>query len=49
MDNETKKIILNGKELTEQEFLIEKDKLSQKKGVQLIQESGNVYTTRLHD
>lgn len=41
-----KKIILNGKELTEEEFLEEKKK-AEEKGIKLVEVSPNQYRTKL--
>lgn len=50
MSDETKKtIVLNGVELTEEEFNLKKQELNKQKGVQLIQESTGVYKTRFYD
>jgi hypothetical protein len=43
------KIIFNGKELTEEEFEEEKKKLTEKKGVKLVEVTKNEYKTRLLD
>ena len=50
MSDETKKkIVLNGIELTEEEFNLKKQEIEKQKGVQLIQESATVYKTRFYD
>jgi len=42
-------IELNGRKLTEQEFLLEKEKLLNSQGVELVEVSKGVYKTRLLD
>jgi hypothetical protein len=43
------KIIFNGKEITQEEFVVEKKKLQEKKGVELVEITTTEFKTRLLD
>jgi len=43
------KIVLNGKEITQEEFLLKKKQIEEEKNIQLVEVKNKIYKTRLFD